>query len=198
MNHPEKVMDAVAEHYDVTYQEIRSDSRKIPLPLCRKIIVHLMPEYSSKQIAELINRSDAVVCHNRSQMNREAGRDNKISADINSIKAKLQDMNIKLNKSQIGSLWEVLEMFLSMKPESVTLELVCFLLEEIKEKSRKRFIGGKENIGLDEKQIRAFIIWHHHFGGLFEQKHPHGHMTLLDIIHQIKPIAYAHRINIQT
>lgn len=198
MNEPEKVMDSVAQYYQVTYQDIRSDSRKIPLPLARKIIVHLLPEYSSKQIAELINRSDSVVCHYRSLMYRESGTNIKTAFDINSIRAKLQDMNIKLNRSQIGSLYEVLEMFLSMKPESVTLELVCFLLQEIKEKARKRFLNAKENIGMDEKQIRAFIIWHHHFGGFFEQRHPHGHMTLLDIINQLKPIAHAHRINIKT
>jgi len=130
-------------------------------------------------------------------MNRAVETDPILNYHVTAITAKLEEMTIKLNESQVKALWEILEDFLSMKPDSVSLELVCLLLEDLKEKVRKRSRNGKENIQLDEKQLLAFQIWHYHFSTIYELKHPFGYFTLNAIINQIKPIAHAHRINIQ-
>lgn len=192
-----KIIKAVCEHFGVTLEEVSGKSRKAHICMSRNLIVHLLTGRTPENIAKIINRAPCQVYKIRAEMNIGSERDPLLKDHVKAINQLIQEMNIKINRSQLGSLWEVLEMFLSMKPESVTLELVCLLLEEIKEKSRKRYLNHKENISLDEKQVAAFQIWHYHFGGSFEELHPHGHITLIDIINQIKPIAHAHTITIQ-
>ncbi|HEY9117726.1 MAG TPA: hypothetical protein VIN11_07860, partial [Roseivirga sp.] len=144
-------------------------------------------------------RSKEVVRNYRTEMNYAIERNETVKKNFEEILTKIQNqVTIKLNTHQVKAVWEVLEDFLTMKPDNVTLELVCLLLEDLKEKVRKRARNDKQNIQMDEKQLLAFLIWYHHFSAFYEEKHPYGYITLLDIINQIKPIANAQRIPIKT
>lgn len=193
----DKVISVVCEHFDISQEQLKSTSRKIPIPMAKKMIILLLPDVNIRDLAEALNNDFRTVYHHRGYINQLCEVDLEIKKTFNILQSKLEYMNLKLKPAQLGSLYEMFESFLSMTPDSVTLELICLLIEEIKEKCRKKFRSGKENLSLDEKQVRAFLIWYHHFGGMFETKHPYGHMTLLDIINQIKPIAHAQRITLQ-
>ncbi len=197
-----KALQVVLDHYGIEEAELFSKSQKSELIMPRKLLIYLMRHLTNGAIAKLIHRSEEVVRTYRTEMNYAVERNESIRTNYQLILDKIQNlMNLKLRNQQLGSLYDMFEQFLSMKPDSVTLELVCLLIEEIKEKCRKKHRAGKENLGLDEKQLRAFLIWYHHFGGMYEESNPYGHMTLLDMINQIKPLAHAQRItlrNLQT
>lgn len=196
---PVKLIESICEHFEVTHHQIRSESRCQPLPQARKIIIHLMHDHPVPEITALVGRERTLIYQYRRQMNRQVEADPILSDLVKIIQDQCQNsMKLKLKTSQLGSLWEVFEDFLSIHPDSVTLELICLILDEIKEKARKKFIYGKDNITLDDKQLRAFMIWYHHFSHHYEDKHPHGYMTLLDIINQIKPISNVQRITLKS
>jgi hypothetical protein len=191
------IIKAVCDHFDVTHDDIRGKSRKGHMASARRVVVHFMGDRSNQVIAKAINRSESMASTFRYEMSEGNIIDREMLDHINQINLTLQEMTIKINRSQLGSLWEVLEMFLSRRPESVSHALLCLHLDDIKEKSRKRFLAGKENIGLDDKQVKAFQVWYFHFGAVFEEVHPHGHMTLIDIINQIKPTSNERTITIK-
>jgi hypothetical protein len=194
-----KALPVVLDHYGVEEAELFSRSQKSELIMPRKMLIYLMRHLTNKAISKLIHRSEEVVRLYRTQMNYAVERNESIRTNYELILSKIQNlMNLKLTNAQLGSLHDIFEHFLSMKPDSVTLELIFLLIEEIKEKCRKKSRSGKENLSLDEKQLRAFLIWYHHFGGMYKENHPYAHMTLLDMIGQIKPIANAQRIAITT
>lgn len=193
----DKVITVVCEHFEISEAELKSTSRRVPIPQAKKMIILLLPEVTIRDLGRALNNDPNTIYHHRGYINQLAEIDKEIQETLTILKSKLEYMNVKLSTAQLFSLYEMFESFLSMKPDNVTLELICILIEEIKEKCRKKFRAGKENLSMDEKQLRAFLIWYHHFGGMFETKHPYGHMTLLDIINQIKPIAHAQRITLQ-
>lgn len=193
----DKVINVVCDHFNISQAKLVSSSRKMPIPLAKKMIILLLPEVSIQDLGEALNLVPNTIYYHRSEINQLSEVDINIKNHLKILQSKLEYMNLKLKTAQLWSLYEVFESFLSMKPDNVTLELICILIEEIKEKCRKKFRSGKENLSMDEKQLRAFLIWYHHFGGMFETKHPYGHMTLLDMINQIKPIAHAQRITLQ-
>jgi len=57
----EKTVHAVSTHFDVTLEQINSQSRLEPLPMCRKIIIHLLEGHSVRKICEVINRDYSTV-----------------------------------------------------------------------------------------------------------------------------------------
>ena len=194
----EKVINAVCDYFKIEKEALGSGSRKAPIPLAKKLIIHLLPNVNSALLQQELNLSKSSIYNHRTEINLLSEVDMEIKQSIHSIKSSLEEMNVKLNKSQIGSLYEIFESFLTMSPDNPTLELVCILIDEIKEKCRKKLRSGKENLSLDEKQLRGFLIWYQHFGGMWEQRHPYAHMTLLDIINQLKPVNYAKTVPIKT
>lgn len=198
MRDPQFYIDAVCDYFGVKQETLLSDNRTRPLPMARKILIYLLRDRTHVAISRVVGRDASMVGVYITELN-SLGPGHEIFAHLEAIQKEIQtEMTIKLNQSQLGSLHDIFEHFLSMKPDSVTLELISLLIEEIKEKCRKRTRSGKENLSLDEKQLRAFLIWYHHFGGMYKENHPYAHMTLLDMISQIKPIAHAQRITLTT
>lgn len=187
MSKVDSYIASVCEHFQILPEQIRGDSRKAPLPLARKILIHLMASHPTEEIRHAVNRSNYLIYQYRAQMEQMINKDYEVARIVQEIESKANYMTIKLNKSQLTSLFEVLTDFLLIRQKNVEAQLIAMHMDDLREKVRKRIRGAKENIGLDEKQLRAFLVFHMRCSENYEHKHPHGYMTLHCMIQQIKP-----------
>lgn len=184
---PRQYIHAVCEYFQIIPDQIRGESRKAPLPLARKILIHLLCSQSTEEIQQAVNRSQFLIYQYRAEMARRIQSDYELARIIREIETKVSEMTLNLNKSQLTSLFEVLTDFLMVNPKNVEAQLIAMHMDDVREKVRKRIRAGKENLGLDEKQLRAFVVFHIRCSPRYESVNPHGYMTLMDIIQQIKP-----------
>jgi predicted transcriptional regulator len=188
MKEPRQLIESVAEYFSVSQIDLLSSSQKAEFSWPRKVLIYLLRHRQHHEIANLVKRSRTLVTQYIKEMNYLVDRDEDIRNQLEEIQSQIQNtMTIRLNQSQLKSLHEVLDEFIQKDCESVTEELLVLILDEINEKTRKRIRSGKENLSMDEKQKRVFIIWHFYMSQRYERTHPHAYMTMLDIIQQLKP-----------
>lgn len=183
-----KLIEFVSEYFSISEVDLLSSSQKSEFSWPRKVLIYLLRHRQHQEIAYLVNRSRTLVTNYITEMNYLLDRDEDIRNQLDDIQRQIKNtMTINLNHSQLKSLHEVINDFILRDPSSVIEELVILILDEINEKLRKRIRSSKANLNLDEKQKRAFIIWHFYVSRTYESSHPHAYMTILDIIGQLKP-----------
>lgn len=183
----DKIITTVCDHFEISEGLLKSGYRRHPVPLAKRIILHLLPTLSIEEKASAINSSRYSVYHFQDGFDSLAKVDLIIKSHIEQIQSKLADMTINLNKSQLKAFYEVLTDYLGYKKPNVEAQLVALHLDDIREKVRKRIRADKENVGFDEKQVRAFLVFHLRCSPEYEHRNPYGYSTLLYIIQQIKP-----------
>lgn len=65
---PESVINAVAEEYKVTPEQIKGGSRKRPLPEVRQMICYILRDLPTPVVANLINRHRTVPFYSMDKM----------------------------------------------------------------------------------------------------------------------------------
>lgn len=196
MINTDKLLEVIQDRFGVTIEEIQSQNRHRDISYPRKLIAYFLRN-QRRDCHRITGRKMDVTRQWIYQIRALLDYDQEIIEDCQHIYNLIQpEMSINLNRSQLISLMEMISIFLDTPRDNVTLELICLHLDDIREKLRKRIRADKKNLSLDDKQVHAFLIWHYHFGGHFEKLHPHGYMTLIDIINQLKPINHAQRIPI--
>lgn len=188
MKEPRQLIEFVADYFSISEIDLLSSSQKSEFSWPRKILIYLLRHRQHQEIGKLVNRSRTLVTNYITEMNYLIDRDEDIRNQLEDIQSQIEHtMTIHLNHSQLKSLYEVINDFILKECSSVVEELIILILDEINEKLRKRIRAGKANLNLDEKQKRAFIIWHFYVSRKYESSHPHAYMTILDIIGQLKP-----------
>ncbi|MCH7400097.1 hypothetical protein MM236_19030 [Belliella sp. DSM 107340] len=185
------LLDAIGDYFKVTPTELQSKCRKHRLSYPRKMIAYILRNQKDDAV-KLTARSPEVIKRWISDINFLEENDQLVKNDYEVITQRIQPvMQINLTQSQIKSLHGLFTEFLAADANNVMLKLISMHIDDINEKLRKRIKTGKANIGMDEKQQYAFLVWHYHFSEHFENSHAHAYMTIIDIIQQLKPIHHA-------
>lgn len=186
----EEVLNLVTAAYRISIPQLQGPSRKTHINQARKMVCLILKHEPKHTVAQLINRSPEIVRHHLSNMLDEIEYYPDLQQKYDAIMSQLEpDMNIKLNMSQLKSLYSAINFYLKSPAETIADELIHLHLDDIAERIRKRIKNNKPNLTLDEKQAKAFTLWHMWNLGKVDSFSQHGAMAMIDIINQIKPVA---------
>lgn len=195
MINPEKLISAVEEYFEIRAEQIQSRARNRGLSYPRKIIAYALKDMQLHYAVKITGRSPETLRQWIGQMSVWLDHDPQVKKDYESIMQLIEsNMTIKLNLSQLHSLYIILSDFTSKRTDDVALKLLSLHMDDIKEKIRKNIRNDKPNLKLDQKQGCAFMVWHLSFSQYYQVGNPHGYMTILDVINQLKPIQNAKQV----
>ncbi|MDO9554560.1 hypothetical protein [Rhodonellum sp.] len=185
---PNEVIQIVADHYEVTADEIKGESRKSKVNLARKMVCLALKDIPRTDIINLLNKSYCLINYHIHNMQYQVDQYEHIKQSYEYIKSKIHNqMAVKLTLSQLKSLHDILNHSLSKDTKNNGETLISLHIDDINETVRKRIRNGKANINFEAKQQYAFIIWYEQNALKYRNTNPHGYMTLVDIINQLKP-----------
>lgn len=183
------VLKLVAEVYRVTPEDIKGPSRSGSINQARKMVCLVLKDEPFDRVAKLINRSGTVVNRNKHHMLGAIDIYPYLQQRYTNIMSQIQtDMTITLTLSQLQSLYDAIEYYLSEPAVNIADELIHLHLDDIAERIRKRIKNKKPNLNLDDKQAKAFTLWHMWNLGKVNNYSQHGATVMIDMINQIKPI----------